>query len=122
MRRGTLTFLTALLLALGAAGPAAAAGRPWYQDGPGGRVLLNDNWLFRGDPNDEGLAGGWAAQTDASGWSPVTIPNAWNAGDDSDASMAGGIGWYRRDLHIPARPAGAGLGGGVAFRETPGSD
>jgi len=28
-------------------------------------------------------------------------------GDDSEASMAGGVGWYRRDLHIPAKPAGA---------------
>jgi beta-glucuronidase len=84
-----------------------AAGRPWYQDGPGGRILLNDGWLFRADPNDEGLGGGWAAQTDTAGWSPVTLPNAWNAGDDSDASMAGGVGWYRRDLHIPSKPAGA---------------
>src|SRR3954447_11908094 len=106
LRRRTLTFLTALLLALGAAVPAMAA-RPWYQDGPGGRILLDDRWLFRADPADEGLAGGWAAQTDTAGWSPTTIPNAWNAGDDSEASMAGGVGWYRRDLHVPAKPAGA---------------
>jgi beta-glucuronidase len=84
-----------------------AAGRPWYQDGPGGRILLDDNWLFRADPNDEGLAAGWAAQTDTAGWTGVAIPNAWNAGDDSDASMAGGVGWYRRDLHVPSKPAGA---------------
>jgi beta-glucuronidase len=107
VRHGTLTFLAALVLALGVAGPAMAAGRPWYQDGPGGRILLNDGWLFRADPNDEGLAGGWAAQTDTAGWSAVTLPNAWNAGDDSDASMSGGVGWYRRDLRVPAKPAGA---------------
>ena len=107
MRRRTLTFLTALVLALGAAGPAMAAGKPWYQDGPGGRILLDGQWLFRADPADEGLAGGWAAQTDSAGWSPTTVPNAWNAGDDSDASMAGGVGWYRRDIHIPAKPKGA---------------
>jgi beta-glucuronidase len=107
VRRGTLTFITALMLALGAAGPAMAAGKPWYQDGPGGRVLLNDGWLFRADPADEGLAAGWAAQADTAGWSPVTIPNAWNAGDDSDASMAGSVAWYRRDLRVPAKPAGA---------------
>src|SRR4051794_19547195 len=106
VRRCTLTLLTALLLAVGAAAPAMAA-KPWYQDGPGGRILLGDHWLFRVDPADEGLAGGWAAQTDTAGWSATTIPNAWNAGDDSDASMAGGVGWYRRDLHIPAKPAGA---------------
>jgi beta-glucuronidase len=107
MRGGTLTFLVTLTLAVAVAGPAMAAGKPWYYDGPGGRILLNDNWLFRGDPGDEGLAAGWAAQTDTAGWSPVTLPNAWNAGDDSDASMAGGVGWYRRDLRVPARPAGA---------------
>src|SRR3954470_21966625 len=106
VRRCTLTFLTALLLAVGAAAPAMAA-KPWYQDGPGGRILLDDHWLFRADPADEGLAGGWAAQTDTAGWSATTIPNAWNAGDDSKASMAAGVGWYRRDLHVPAKPAGA---------------
>jgi beta-glucuronidase len=107
VRGGTLTFLLTVVLALGVAGPALAAGRPWYQDGPGGRILLNDNWLFRADPADEGLAAGWAAQTDTAGWSPVALPNAWNAGDDSDASMLGGVGWYRRDLHVPATPKGA---------------
>jgi beta-glucuronidase len=107
VRGGTLTFLLALIVALFVAGPAMAAGKPWYQDGPGGRVLLNDGWLFRADPNDEGLAAGWAAQTDTAGWSAVTLPNAWNAGDDSDESMTGGVGWYRRDLHVPAKPGRA---------------
>ena len=55
MRGGTLTFLATLVLALGVAAPAMAAGKPWYQDGPGGRILLNDGWLFRADPADEGL-------------------------------------------------------------------
>src|SRR4051812_41681453 len=119
--RRTLTFLTALLLAVGAAAPAIAA-KPWYQDGPGGRILLDDHWLFRADPADEGLAGGWAAQTDTAGWSATTIPNAWNAGDDSDASMAGGGGWYPPGPHIPAPPAGAGWGVGLRVRDYPGAD
>jgi beta-glucuronidase len=105
--RRTLTILTALILALGAAGPAMAAGRPWYRDGPGGRILFDNGWLFRVDPTDAGLAGGWAAQTDTAGWTPVTLPNAWNANDDSDNSMIGGVGWYRRDFRVPAGPAGA---------------
>ena len=107
MRGGTLTFLATLVLALGVAAPAVAAGKPWYQDGPGGRILLNDGWLFRADPADEGLNAGWAAQEDTAGWSAVTLPNAWNAGDDSQAGFDGGVGWYRRDLHIPAKPRGA---------------
>jgi beta-galactosidase/beta-glucuronidase len=97
----------ALLIALAAAGPATAAPGPWYQDGPGGRILLGGQWLFHADPSNQGLAAHWAAQTDSTGWTPTTVPNAWNAGDDSNASMAGGIGWYRRDFRIPSRPAGA---------------
>src|SRR5215212_4215694 len=107
VRRRTLTFLTAFVLALGAAAPAMAAGRPWYSDGPGGRILLDDKWLFRADPADEGLAAGWAAQSDTAGWSATSVPHAWNAGDDSEAGFAGTVGWYRRDLRAPARPAGA---------------
>jgi beta-glucuronidase len=107
VRCRTLTFLTALLLALAAAAPAMAADSPWYQDGPSGRTLLGGQWLFRADPADEGLAGRWAAQIDTTGWLPTTVPNAWNAGDDSDASMDGGIGWYRRDFRVPAKPARA---------------
>jgi beta-glucuronidase len=83
------------------------ADKPWYQDGPSSRILLGGQWLFRADPADQGLTGRWAAQPETTGWTPVTVPNAWNAGDDSDASMAGGIGWYRRDFQVPADPAGA---------------
>ena len=84
-----------------------AAGAPWYRDGPAGRVLLAGSWLFRADPNDEGLGAGWAGQQDTSGWTSVTVPNAWNAGDYSEASMAGSVGWYRRDFHVPKDPRGA---------------
>src|SRR4051794_15990392 len=106
VRRCTLTLLTALLLALGVAAPAMAA-KPWYQDGPGGRILLDDHWLFRADPADEGLAGGWAAQTDTAGWSPTTIPNARNAGDGSDPSLAGGGGGGPPRPRAPGQTAGA---------------
>ena len=29
------------------------------------------------------------------------MPNAWNAGDDSVASMNGAVGWYRKDFELP---------------------
>ena len=32
----------------------------------------------------------------------MTVPNAWNAGDNSDASFAGGVGWYRKDFRFPS--------------------
>jgi beta-glucuronidase len=107
VRRGSLTSLLAFVVALAVAAPAHAAGAPWYRDGPGGRIVLAGQWLLRMDPNDEGLAAGWAAQTDTTGWAPITVPNAWNAGDWSDASMAGTVGWYRRDFHVPKDPHGA---------------
>jgi beta-glucuronidase len=30
------------------------------------------------------------------------VPNAWNAGDNSAASFAGGVGWYRKDFRFPS--------------------
>ncbi len=54
-------------------------------------------------PDDVGLAQGWwrnVASTD--GWSTITVPNAYNAGDFSQASMNGYVGWYRRDFTLPA--------------------
>jgi beta-glucuronidase len=92
---------------LAAAPSALAAGAPLYRDAPAGRVLLAGQWLFRADPADQGLSGGWAADTGTAGWAPVAVPNAWNATDVSDASMAGTVAWYRRDFHAPKEPAGA---------------
>jgi beta-glucuronidase len=74
-----------------------------YRDGQTDRYLLGGAWLFRADPADVGNAQGWwrnVAGTD--GWSPVTVPNAYNAGDFSAASMAGSVGWYRRDFTLPS--------------------
>jgi beta-glucuronidase len=89
-------------------GPAYTATPPTsgalYRDGPTDRWLLGGQWLYRGDPTDAGVAGGWwrdRASTD--GWSPATVPNSYNAGDLSDASMAGSVGWYRRDFTVPAK-------------------
>ena len=73
-----------------------------YSDGQSGRYLLGGTWLYRPDTSDVGLAQGWwrnVASTD--GWSTTTIPNAYNAGDFSQASMNGYVGWYRRDFTLP---------------------
>jgi len=103
MRR-LLPCLLALAL-LGLAPAAAHADRPsartLYADGPSGRFLLDGPWLFRLDPGDTGIKDGLPASTGTDGWSRTTVPNAWNVGDDSPASMAGGIGWYRKDFELP---------------------
>ncbi|MBV9804212.1 MAG: hypothetical protein JO130_13515 [Solirubrobacterales bacterium] len=86
---------------------AAAADPPtpgaWYRDGQSGRYLLGGTWLYRADTGDIGQAEGWWRNVaSTAGWSPVSIPNAYNAGDFSQTSMNGYVGWYRRDFRLPA--------------------
>ena len=90
-----------------AQGPAYAAQAPskgaLYQDGPSDRYLLGGSWLYRPDLGNIGTALGWWRDTAASsGWTPVTVPNAYNAGDLSSTSMTGYVGWYRRDFTLPS--------------------
>jgi beta-glucuronidase len=103
-----------LLLALAFAGAAGAqAPTPYvatpptkgalYRDGQNDRYLLGGTWLYRADPGDLGLGQGWWRNiADTTGWSPVAVPNSWNTGDFSAASMAGSVGWYRRDFTLPS--------------------
>jgi beta-glucuronidase len=72
-----------------------------YRDGQTDRYLLGGTWLYRADVGDVGVAERWWAQASTAGWTPVTIPNAYNARDFSTTSMDGYVGWYRRDFTIP---------------------
>ena len=68
-----------------AQGPAYVAEPPkpgaLYSDGQSGRYLLGGSWLYRADPSDVGLSLGWFGNVAATdGWTPVTVPNAYNAG------------------------------------------
>ena len=73
-----------------------------YQDGPDGRYLLDGDWLFRLDATDQGVKQRWMRSASKAGWSRVKVPNVWNLGDASNESMAGGIGWYRKDFELPS--------------------
>ncbi len=118
-------WLAALALALLLAAPGAAhaqgaaypASPPTKgalaSDGPTERYLLGGTWLYRDDVSDVGVGQGWwrnVGSTD--GWTPVSVPNAYNK-QLTSASMTGYPGWYRRDFTLPARgfpgyvPAGA---------------
>ncbi len=98
-----LTFVAAVaLLPASAAHADVPDGKPLYEDGPTGRYLVDGAWLFRLDNANEGLRQGFAKQTSTAGWAPTTVPNAWNAGDDSTESFQGTVGWYRKDFQLPS--------------------
>ena len=103
-----LPLLLAGLLAL----PAPAYGEvptpgALYRDGPSSRYLLGGTWYSRADPGNVGAAAGFARRKSLDGWSPVTIPNAANAGDFSDRSYLGTVQWYRKDFEAPVSRNGA---------------
>jgi beta-glucuronidase len=106
--RPTRTLLTlALALVAAAALPASAPGadtpsrKTLYEDGPTGRYLMDGDWWFRLDAADRGVRQGWQRSTGTQGWKTVTVPNVWNVGDDTPASMGGSVGWYRKDFTLP---------------------
>jgi beta-glucuronidase len=73
-----------------------------YHAGPSGRYLLGGTWLFRADANDRGVSKHWQRNASTAGWSRVSVPNAWNATDQSPQSFAGGAGFYRKDFKLPS--------------------
>lgn len=115
MRSRRCAVLSTLVLALAGtaalAGPAAAQDggalneQALYQAGPSGRFLMDGEWLFRLDPGNVGIAQGYAKQTTRDGWGPTTVPNAWNATDESVESFMGSVGWYRKDFRLPSAKA-----------------
>jgi beta-glucuronidase len=105
--RALLAALAGLALIPGAARAGISGATPptsgaLYRDGQTGRYLLAGTWLFQADPADVGLEQSWQDSTSTAAWKPVSVPNAWNAGDYSTASMIGGVGWYRRDFVLPS--------------------
>ena len=102
----TKRLVPLLLVALLAPAATAAAqdvpsDRVLYEDGHTNRFLMDGQWLFRLDTGNQGLGSGWMRDTSTAGWTPTTVPNAWNAGDESPASMQGTVGWYRKDFKLP---------------------
>src|SRR3954451_14684505 len=102
-------LVAAAALALSAA-PAAAksavstpSAKTLYRNGPSGRFLMDGTWLRKLDNRQSGPQ----RETGTAGWAKVTVPNAWNAGDNSDASFAGGVGWYRKDFRFPSNAKNA---------------
>jgi beta-glucuronidase len=72
-----------------------------YSDGQTDRYLLGGTWLYQADPGDVGMSEGWQNNPSTTGWTVVTVPNAYNAGQFTSTSMDGYVGWYRRDFTLP---------------------
>ncbi|HEY5317907.1 MAG TPA: glycoside hydrolase family 2 TIM barrel-domain containing protein [Solirubrobacteraceae bacterium] len=72
-----------------------------YSDGQTDRYLLGGTWVYRADLTNVGVAQGWPSMASTDGWSPVTVPNVYNAGQFTSQSMDGYVGWYRRDFILP---------------------
>jgi beta-glucuronidase len=109
MRLPKILILAAAVLGV-AAGPAAAqsavstpSAKTLYKNGPSGRFLMDGPWLFRFDNRQSGPQ----RDTGSAGWRRVKVPNAWNATDESDASFAGAVGWYRKDFRLPSNDRAA---------------
>ncbi|HEX6021086.1 MAG TPA: glycoside hydrolase family 2 TIM barrel-domain containing protein [Solirubrobacter sp.] len=101
MRRLPLLVLALLLAFPAAASADKPSSKTLYEDGPEGRHLLDGEWLFRLDNEDQGIKQRFYRSTSTAGWTKTTVPNVWNVGDASNESMAGGIGWYRKDFELP---------------------
>jgi beta-glucuronidase len=79
---------------------------PVVHDGPAGRYMLDGQWLLRVDRSDRGAGQHWERRRSQAGWSPITIPNAWNANDPTSRGFIGAPAWYRRDFRLPSRAKG----------------
>ena len=107
-------LVTVLVFTMSTAAPADAQSGPQYAatpptkgalypDGQDDRWLLGGQWLYEADPGNVGVQDGWwRGVSGTAGWSPVTVPDSYNAGNLSAASMAGSVGWYRRDFTLPS--------------------
>ena len=78
-------------------------GKPLIREGQVGRELLGGQWYFR---QDDALVTGdterWYDQKDLEGWTAVSVPHSWNAGDTTQNRPT--VGWYRREFTLPRAP------------------
>jgi beta-glucuronidase len=111
IRRPTVVLLSVASLAALAPGASAQVTAPppvpAARDGAGGRYLLGGPWLLRVDRRDRGAGDHWERRRSTAGWTPITVPNAWNANDRSLSAFIGAPAWYRKDFRLPSRARAA---------------
>lgn len=106
-----LTLALAAIVCICLPGTAAAAQAPQagapFSYGQSSRYTLGGSWFLKRDTANLGLAGRWQKTKDFAGWEKVAIPNAFNAGDESDLSYVGYTAWYGTQFDRPAAPKGS---------------
>lgn len=101
--------LIALLVLLPAGASAAQSptkGAP-FSYGQSGRYTLGGTWYLRRDLANSGLKSHWEKTRSFAAWEKISIPNAFNAGDDSELSYVGYSAWYATQFKRPASPRGS---------------
>jgi beta-glucuronidase len=109
LKRALLAIAASLIVAAPAHAADVTTPAPGrlYEDGHTNRYLVDGPWWFRLDAQSRGLGAGYARGSDSlAGWTPITVPYAWNATDESPASMRGSVGWYRKDFRLPSAAKG----------------
>jgi hypothetical protein len=86
------------------AAPAALGPEPVTFRGPEGRGLLSGGWGYRADPRNVGLRRHWERRMPRT--TRVTLPhspNAWPVtGRRGRRNWEGSVGWYTRQIEVPA--------------------
>jgi hypothetical protein len=110
-RLSLLGCLAAALLVFGPAGSASAAPLPApgapFSYGQNHRYTLGDGWFLRRDLGNLGLKRRWQRTKNFSSWEKISVPNSFNAGDDSEVSYVGYVAWYATQFRRPAAPRGS---------------
>jgi beta-glucuronidase len=110
--RRAIVASIAVLASAAVAAPSASAQVtaptpvPSSRDGAGGRYLLDGPWLLRVDRRDRGAGRHWERRRSTARWTPITVPNSWNANDPSPSGFVGAPAWYRKDFRLPSRARG----------------
>ena len=114
------TTLAAIAAPVASAQQAAPPNpRPVTQDGPSGRYMLDGQWLLRVDRGDRGAGQHWERRRSTRGWTPVTIPNAWNANDRTPNGFIGSARVVSARLPPAVAREGPRLGGPVRLGQLP---
>jgi glycosidase len=63
-------------------------------------MTIGGPWSFRTDPQKIGVGAGWMREEVDTGWSPITVPGAWE--EHSNATSFDGVAWYRTTFEAPS--------------------